>query len=192
MDYVIKIGKNYIGVDGSGRYTEVTNLSDATRGPVHKLSNLVNNCVTPTKRSKCKIVAEDAVAVKARVVPHATAIAPNHTLFDEVFAQLKTIDGANFDKTQNDIAQQLSEIDKEITDIQHYIEFNKLNAAEGYQAYKMLQDKLLKRRVIKDNHIKFQMLASAKVSDIFDGTLEKNIDALDKRVYTPRVLTDLF
>ena len=27
MDYVIKIGKNYIGVDGSGRYTEVTKFS---------------------------------------------------------------------------------------------------------------------------------------------------------------------
>lgn len=113
-------------------------------------------------------------------------------MFDDVISKFKTLDVTSFTKEQGELSQRLSQIDQEITDIQHYIEFNKLNAAEGYKAYKLLQDKLLVRRGIKDDMIKFQVLTSAKVSDIFDGTLDKSLDALSNRTYTPRVLKELF
>lgn len=45
----------------------------------------------------------------------------------------------------------LSDIDKEINDIYHYIEFSNLDAYRGWKAYKMLKDKLNERRKIKDN-----------------------------------------
>lgn len=192
MEYVIKIGKNFIGMDSGGRYTEVTNLSQAIKGPVHKLNNVINNCVTPSKRTKCKIVAENTIVVKPVAKPTVKSINSDDSLFEEVITKLKAVNSANFDKAQNILCEQQKEIDQEISDIYHYIEFNALNAADGYKAYKMLHEKLQKRRVIKDDYSKFQILTNSKVSDIFDGTLDDKLNDFEKRTYTPRVLTELF
>jgi hypothetical protein len=191
MDYVIKIGNSYIGCV-NGKYTEVNNIHLAMKGPMHKLTNLVKNCVAPDKRKKCNIVAESTELQNSyKTATKVTNIVTNST-FDEVIAKFKTIDVSGFTKEHSELSQRLSQIDQEITDIQHYIEFHKLNAAEGYKVYKLLQDKLLVRRGIKDDMAKFQILNNAKVSDIFDGTLEKNLEVLANRTYTPRVLKELF
>ena len=193
MDYVIKIGKNYIGYDAEGRYGEVDSVNKAIKGGLHRLSNIVNNSISPSKRSQCKVIAFTSIKHEP-VVEAPKHVAAIHTgsMFDNIFEQLKKVDLTAFHKEHSELSQKMSKIDQEVSDIQHYIEFNKLNAAEGYMAFKMLQDKLLERRVIKDDLAKFQMLAAAKVSDIFDGTLEKHIEALESRTYTPRVLTHLF
>ena len=193
MDYVIKIGRNFIGLDSGGRYTEVTNYSKAIRGDMHKLSNIINNSISPNKRSKCKIVLASSVKVVPVPTPKPlTVTKPVDSLFDSVFESLKKVDTTDFNREQGILSQKLSAIDQEICDIQHYIEFNKLNAAEGYKAFKMLQDKLLERRVIKNDFAKFQMLNDAKVSEIFDGTLDSKLSAMEKKKYTPRVLKELF
>lgn len=192
MDYVIKVGKNFIGIDSSGKYTEVTNINQATKGAMHKLSNVVNNSIPPSKRSKCKIVALDSIKVEPVVTKSHVSKIADKSLFDDVIDHIRKVDAANFNKEHEILAQKLSIVDREICDITHYIEFNRLSAAKGYEAYKMLQNKLLERRVIKDDFAKFQMLSEAKVSDIFDGTLEKKLSALDTKMYTPRVLKELF
>ena len=46
---------------------------------------------------------------------------------------------------------ELSRLNEEITDIEHYIEFSKLNVSDAYRAYKMLRDTLQERRQVKDN-----------------------------------------
>lgn len=192
MDYVITVGKNYIGYDKRGKMVEVNDLGLALKAPMHKLTNFINNCIAPDMRKKCKVVNVDSLDVKHVITPTIKSEATEHQLFDEIFTKLKSLGSANFQQEHDELSQQLSRIDQEVCDIQHYIEFNKLNAAEGYKAYKLLQDKLLERRVIKDNQQKFQMLSSAKVSDIFDGTLDKNLKDLSSRTYTPRVLKELF
>lgn len=191
MDYVIKIGNSYIGCV-NGKYTEVNDMNLAIKGTMHKLTNLVKNCVAPDKRKKCNIIPESSeIQNSYKTVTKVTNIVTNST-FDEVISKLKALDVTSFTKEQGELSKLLSQIDQEITDIQHYIEFNRLNAAEGYKAYKLLQDKLLVRRGIKNDMMKFQVLTSAKVSDIFDGTLEKNLEVLANRTYTPRVLKELF
>lgn len=191
MDYVIKIGNNYIGCD-NGKYTEVSNVNQAVKGPMHKLNNLIKNCVAPNKRTKCKIIEESSIVQESyKTVTKVTNIVTN-SVFDEVMSTLKTLNIVDITKEHGELSQRLSQIDQEITDIQHYIEFNKLNVVEGYKAYKLLQDKLLVRRDIKNDMAKFQVLTSAKVSDVFDGTLEKNLDVLSHKTYTPRVLKELF
>lgn len=193
MEYVIKIGKNYIGYDAEGRYGEVDSINKAIRGELHRLSNIVNNSISPSKRSQCKVVSFTSIKHEPVVeVPKHVAEVHAESMFDSIFADLKKIDLTSFHKEQSELSKKMSKVDQEVADIQHYIEFNRLNAAEGYMAFKMLQDKLLERRVIKDDLAKFQMLSSAKVSDIYDGTLEKHIEALESRTYTPRVLTHLF
>lgn len=83
---------------------------------------------------------------------------------------------------------ELSRLTEEITDIEHYIEFSKLNVSDAYRAYKMLRDTLQERRQIKDS------ITAAKT--LYDNC---NIDKvaevqsqLEHRKYKPRRLEGLF
>lgn len=49
-----------------------------------------------------------------------------------------------------ELTAQLSDCDKTISDIYHYIEANQLNAAKGYKAYRNLRKVLLRRRSVKN------------------------------------------
>lgn len=87
-----------------------------------------------------------------------------------------------------DLKSKLSDIDQEISDLEHYIEFNQLNACDAYKAYYMLHENLQKRRKIKDSIIAAQTLYESCDID----TLSSCNDHLHNRTYTPRKLTSLF
>lgn len=83
-----------------------------------------------------------------------------------------------------------SKIEKEIVDIEHYIELcDNLNAYQGYLAYMMLRKRLQLRRCVKD-----EILVLSDIEDVMNGlrrTVSK-MDGLGGRSYEPRVLTELF
>lgn len=92
------------------------------------------------------------------------------------------------------LVEEESKYDRQRTDVEHYIEFNagKLNACDGYKAYKLLQDVLLKRRKIKDelqiiNVVRSRMSVPEDLANI--GT---KIQELETRKYEPRELKHLF
>lgn len=91
-----------------------------------------------------------------------------------------------------DLQSKLDKVEKEIVDINHYIEFKSLNACDGYNAYRMLRDRLTKRRKLKNELKVAEILAKGifTTSDITD--IEKVISSFDKNQYRPRVLSDLF
>ncbi len=94
--------------------------------------------------------------------------------------------------TKRDLVSELSDIDQEICDIRHYIEFGRLNAYQGWAACEMMKTSLQQRRKIKD-----LLYIIAEVQTRRDKTTEseraKNaIDNLNKRTYTPRKLEFLF
>jgi len=83
---------------------------------------------------------------------------------------------------------ELSSINEEITDIEHFIEFSKLNAPNGYNAYKMLRDALQKRRIIKDNiRAANEIYNNCDVDKIYQAQ-----EQLNNRIYKPRRLDGLF
>lgn len=90
------------------------------------------------------------------------------------------------------LVEQLSKYDRQKSDVEHYIEFNsgKLNACDGYKAYKLLQDVLVERRKVKDELQIIQMVRDkmACPEDI------ANIKAheLEARTYEPREFVHLF
>lgn len=51
---------------------------------------------------------------------------------------------------KEELCEELSFIDRELSDINHYIEFCNLNAAQGWKAYKMIKERRIKRRSIKN------------------------------------------
>jgi hypothetical protein len=87
----------------------------------------------------------------------------------------------------------LSEVDKEILDIQHYIELKRLDAYSGFMMYKLLKDTLLKRRLIKDEMEKHNLILNSPVSGLnYQALSHKMKEMHEKRTYTPRILKELF
>ncbi len=95
-------------------------------------------------------------------------------------------------KRKEELSKQLSDVDKELSDINHYIEFCNLNAAQGYKAYKMVKERRIKRRSIKNELVVVDAILEKKISDSITEEIEKVIHSLDERTYTPRILNELF
>lgn len=93
---------------------------------------------------------------------------------------------------KEELINQLSEVDKELCDINHYIEFCNLNAAQGYKAYKMIKDRRMKRRSIKNELDVLNMILGKKLSESVTNEITNAVSGMDKRIYEPRVLNELF
>lgn len=100
---------------------------------------------------------------------------------------------AKLNVRHQELVDQESKYDCQKTDIEHYIEFNagKLNACDGYKAYKLLQDVLLERRKIKDE-IQIINVVRDRMNAEDLANIEQKIKELESRIYTPRELTYLF
>lgn len=95
-------------------------------------------------------------------------------------------------KRKEELCKQLSDVGKELLDIYHYIEFCNLNAAQGYKAYKMVKERRIKRRTIKNELVILDAILEKKISDSITEEIEKVIQNLDERTYSPRILNELF
>lgn len=87
---------------------------------------------------------------------------------------------------------QLSNLDKELCDVEHYIEFSTLNAAQGYNAYKMIKERRIKRRSVKNELAVLEIILDSKIQEGVVETINKRVAGLDNMKYKPRVLTELF
>ena len=116
------------------------------------------------------------------------------TTYSETIDTIKELDNtANVLRNMLDEAnREMSEIDKEITDIEHAAEFYNLNAAQGYKLYKVLHDARIRRREIKNKHDILQWVISKKVEKLSNNALNGQIRNIKARTYTPRVLKELF
>lgn len=94
---------------------------------------------------------------------------------------------------KTELNQALSKIDRKITDIEHYIEFNALGVVDGYKAYKMLRLALAERRDIKmelDFYNRFSCMGLTSkamnklIASCENGSVPKS--------YVPRELPELF
>ena len=92
------------------------------------------------------------------------------------------------------LTDELSKYDRQVTDVEHYIEFNigKLNAQEGWKAYKLLQDVLVRRRKVKDE---LQIISVVRDKMAFPediANIDKRVKELESRTYEPREFKYLF
>ena len=85
-----------------------------------------------------------------------------------------------------------SEVDKEISDIMHFIEFYNFLASDGYKLCKALKDLRLRRRKIKNELELINIVNTQSLSNVASGQTNKAIDNLNDKKYTPRVLQELF
>ena len=93
-----------------------------------------------------------------------------------------------------ELVDEQSRYDRQVTDVEHYIEFNagKLNARDGFKAYKLLQDILIQRRKVKDELQIINMVRDRMAIPEDIANIDARMRELESRTYEPRELTYLF
>lgn len=113
------------------------------------------------------------------------------TSTEELFGDLEKI-SREIKARRTHLNSELSKVDRQITDIQHFIEFYSLNACQGYKASRLLKDCLQRRRSVKNEMEVIDRISIMSIG--FAGT-EKARNSLSKvknKQYTPRILKELF
>ena len=87
---------------------------------------------------------------------------------------------------------QLGTVDQEICDIEHYIEFSELNASQGYNTYRMIKERRIRRREIKNEIDLISSVLLNKPEDKLMTVMLRTTRKIDRQTYTPRVMAELF
>lgn len=192
--FVITDGdNNYVRINTATGEFEIVNLiSRATEFTETKAKNTIKNNlknhVLYKRRTWRPFEIIETVKTKEALFPYEDV--DGNKLKDSIVYLQKVLGLANSNASQ--LSEKLSAVDREQTDILHFIENSRLNAAQWCSIGKQLQEVRVRRRNIK-NQLRFNQLASQLSKDsIWSGDVVKNIEAVQLGVYTPRILTDLF
>ena len=93
---------------------------------------------------------------------------------------------------KDELLGKLSEVDREISDINHYIEFGNYNACQGWRCFKMLQTLLRQRRKYKNEIQVLQMIKECKFDNDSISSLSEKIAEVSNKLYHPRAFPELF
>lgn len=99
------------------------------------------------------------------------------------------------DEYQDNLNQMLSDVDKEICDLMHYLEFNDLDTKEMLKVAEMLKERRQHRRQIKDEMEKTALMKDTFLDNSFGTKVQQSLDIMIRmkdRQYTPRRLNELF
>ena len=96
---------------------------------------------------------------------------------------------------QNNLNTMLSDVDREVCDLLHFLEFKELDDSDMLKASKMLQDARRRRREIKDEMEKTALMRATFLDKEFGMKVHQSLEQMERmkcRQYTPRKLTGLF
>lgn len=93
---------------------------------------------------------------------------------------------------KTELLSKLSDIDKQVVDIEHYIEFGTFNAYQGFMAFKMLQNALKQRREYKNEIEMLAQVEECRLNVTAISPFANKISSIENKVYSPRVLSELF
>ena len=102
---------------------------------------------------------------------------------------------SHMDEYQNNLNQMLSDVDKEICDLMHYLEFSDLDNGEMLKVAEMLKERRKHRRQIKDEMEKTALMKDMFLDSTFGTKVQQSLDVMERmktRQYTPRRLSELF
>ena len=117
-----------------------------------------------------------------------------HNNWEELLSNLCYMND-HINEYQENLNTMLSDVDKEICDIMHYLELNELEDGDMLKASKMLQERRRHRREIKDEMEKTALMKSTFLDGAFGIKVQQSLSFMEKmklRQYTPRKLNELF
>lgn len=190
----------FVCKDKSGAYSLTTNMASAVIWDTKQsaevafksnISKLIKSKGVVVKSAELRIANSGAKMVAEPIVVRPS---PHDVGSSKYIVSVLSDAVAKLNCRHLALSEELSTYDRKVTDIEHYIEFNvgKLNARDGWKAYKLLQDTLVERRKVKDE---LQILQVVKdrmaLTDDIENVNEK-VKELEGRRYEPRELKYLF
>lgn len=86
----------------------------------------------------------------------------------------------------------LREVDSELCDCYHACEFFNFNAAKGYKLSKMIKDRRIYRRFLKDEIWKANIVLNLTTEQMTSDGVKLLFEEVENQTYKPRVLNELF
>ena len=197
--YVITDGTRWIMRDKHGRYVPTSCEALADVFSNKQATGIFQSNLSKALKSVFRVQKIDEPSKLIKQISQETARKNTERVStdENIKRWIDKIDGLNGLATEalhrkDELVQQLSKVDQELSDVNHYIEFCNLNAAQGYKAYKMIKDRRIKRRSIKNELQVVDIILSKKISETATDEIQKAIAGMDQRTYEPRVLNELF
>ena len=197
--YVITDGTRWIMRDKHGRYVPTACEALADVFSNKQATGIFQSNLSKALKSVFRVQKIDEPSKLIKQISQETAQKNTERVStdENIKRWIDKIDGLNGLATEalhrkDELVQQLSKVDQELSDVNHYIEFCNLNAAQGYKAYKMIKDRRIKRRSIKNELQVVDIILSKKISETATDEIQKAIAGMDQRTYEPRVLNELF
>jgi hypothetical protein len=186
--YVIKHKDGgYLRIKSDGNWERIASLGKASQMTHEKATNFHRNSISPAFRAVWSVVDYERERAECSGQEYKNYEFDWYGLSDsqnKLYAELQHYGLLLKDR--------LSEVDLEICDIQHYIEFFSLDAAKGYKAYRMLKERLKRRREIKDEMARANLFLAGTASDFSTGKVSRQLKTVDTSSYQPRILSELF
>ena len=197
--YVITDGSRWITKNRNGKYVPTTCEALADTFGNKEANSVYNNNLSKALKSCFRVMKVDkppelVKQITQEKVNENTETPSNSENIQYWIDKVSDLNGLASEALhrKDDLLSQLSKVDQELSDIDHYIEFVNLNAAQGYKAYKMIKDRRIIRRSIKNELEVLNIILGKKISETATDEIQKAIYGMDKRTYEPRVLNELF
>lgn len=178
----------------------------ADKFPRHIADKVYKNYIPKTLRKEFHIeMYETESSKEAKAAPHAVVVTEKDLKENSVKAKQNQdiqkwlnkahslnglINEAVVAKEKLD--KRLKDVDQEIIDIMHFIEWKRLNAAQMCKIYKMLKERREVRRNIKNELLVVEYIVNCTTKTAMEEELKKIIEGLDNRKYEPRKMTELY
>ena len=202
--FVLTDGNRFVKQDADGKYKQTVSISLADTWDSYKVAEAILRNSIPKPMSSTYYVAEvlgdevvkrSKTAVKVEKKRTGDIIHFNNTFGDSEWC--KSFEGLDmvFDKATKrgyELSQEIQDVDLEISDVVHYIEFNNLNAREGYKIYKKLNELLCKRRNLKFEQRVVTSINNNHEAANYINNILATIKDCQNDIYKPRVLAGLF
>ena len=197
MEYLIaNSNKNiYIKLDECGRAVTCVK-SAAQKFSNQKAKNILTSLPKTLKKFNFSIVPildetakENTLEDEIKVIDNKVIKNDNYQLSDKIINWINRTESCNnlfMDAIarKNELSEQLSNVDKELSNCLHEVELTKAkNACEGYKEYKKIKSILEKRRVIKDE---LSVVQSISDCDVNFNQIECVVNRLKNREFIIR------
>lgn len=209
MPYVLTDNQgNYIKQNNGNGYSAVSNLSLAIRFDTLKQAKSVKmNCLNKNLRKRYNIqyIKEldviknkksetDKKEINLDKLKELAEVNVDDTSFECMNSNVGYVVGLiiNADEQLDKEQKMLDLCEKQILDLYHFIEFNELNAYQGWLVQKALKNTLKIRRLAKDKIQILKAIKSLEISTNQIGNLQTVLNDIKNRHYSPRVLKDIF
>lgn len=201
VEYIITDGQRFIHKN-SGKYLPTFNVALAERFTKKQAEGICQNSLPKALKTvfyvqKCESTSHN-IKPDIKPVVQADIDCTEKTMLSHTIQtwlqRLSSLNGLALEasRRKEELISQLSVADKELSDIMHYIEFTHLNAAQGYNAYKLTKECRIRRRAIKNELFVLNAILDRKIGENVASEITKMLEGMDGRLYTPRVLDELF